>query len=427
MPEKPFSQKQPFLTTGFNVNTTHPLISNSDEYIIYRKYVNIHSEDRDMLKYPSSNSFEIELPEDITNVGAIKLVTWAFPFDIKTFTSLHSNITMTFQINNPYNPNIHSVVDPLIIAIYNCLISLNNQNFTINIEEGNYTVSQMTKELTNKFNAVVTAAISDYLSVNDPNYPLLLNQFIASGGYNRFQIVVNSVSNQIWFGNISDGFILTNEVQTLNNSLNSNICRDNKLPVYTDYGLPGFLGLSRTNMESVTSTNYLDARFYYGDVVQTGDNGIWLLPDPSLTGSQVYWVEGICQVNIIGNNQYIYMELEKQNCVDETSPFNVSQFTATTNETNGICNAYFAKIPISIILNLEISSGIYSYKMYWPPAERIRRLKFKFRLHNGQLVNFECFNFSFVLEFSTFLPQQLRNYKSLNIDSGGVSYTKQYI
>ena len=33
----------------FNTNTNHPIIQNSQQYIFYRKYVSIHSEDRDIL------------------------------------------------------------------------------------------------------------------------------------------------------------------------------------------------------------------------------------------------------------------------------------------------------------------------------------------------------------------------------------------
>ena len=43
----------------YNVSTNHPLIPNSNEYIYYKKYVSIHSEDRDCLKYPVSSVFEI--------------------------------------------------------------------------------------------------------------------------------------------------------------------------------------------------------------------------------------------------------------------------------------------------------------------------------------------------------------------------------
>ena len=50
----------------FNVNQTHPLIPNSQNYTLYRKYVSIHSEDRDYVKFPNSSLFEIELPEDFS-------------------------------------------------------------------------------------------------------------------------------------------------------------------------------------------------------------------------------------------------------------------------------------------------------------------------------------------------------------------------
>ena len=50
-------------TPVFNTNTSHPLIPNSQEYIYYKKYVSVHSEDRNMLKYPESSDFEFELHE----------------------------------------------------------------------------------------------------------------------------------------------------------------------------------------------------------------------------------------------------------------------------------------------------------------------------------------------------------------------------
>jgi len=62
------SRMREFATTQpRNLNTSHPLIPSSQEYMIYYKYVSIHSEDRDILNYPNSSEFEIELPEDIVN------------------------------------------------------------------------------------------------------------------------------------------------------------------------------------------------------------------------------------------------------------------------------------------------------------------------------------------------------------------------
>ena len=88
----------PFFTQSrnFNTNTSHPLIPSSQEYIYYKKYVSIHSEDRNTLKYPRSSEFEIELPEDILNVAALRLVSWTFPANYNTFSVLNDNVAMTF-------------------------------------------------------------------------------------------------------------------------------------------------------------------------------------------------------------------------------------------------------------------------------------------------------------------------------------------
>ena len=43
----------------FNLNDNHPLIPNSNQYYFEKKYVSIHSEDRDVLKYRNPSSFEL--------------------------------------------------------------------------------------------------------------------------------------------------------------------------------------------------------------------------------------------------------------------------------------------------------------------------------------------------------------------------------
>ena len=90
---------------NLNSSTNHPLITNSNEYAIYRKYVSIHSEDRDLIKWPNPALFEIELPEDITNVATVRLSAWTFPSNYNTFSLYTSNIAMTFKIDNPYSNN----------------------------------------------------------------------------------------------------------------------------------------------------------------------------------------------------------------------------------------------------------------------------------------------------------------------------------
>ena len=102
----------------YNTNTSHPLIQSSQEYIYYKKYVSIHSEDRDIIKYPLSNDFEIELPEDMLNVASLRLYDWCFPCNYDTFSSTFNNVTMTFTINEPYNPNENNVDNLLYQKIF---------------------------------------------------------------------------------------------------------------------------------------------------------------------------------------------------------------------------------------------------------------------------------------------------------------------
>lgn len=432
--EQILNQKKFDLSTStvFNVNTTHPIIPNSQEFIYYRKYVSVHSEDRNVLKFPNSSEFEIELPEDILNVVALRLVQWTFPSNYNTFSALNQNVSMTFKINNPYNPNINSVTDVLVQKTFEFLFLNQNNNFGIVIEQGFYNPQQMVTELTNKFNNAVTISLNAYFIskiadttltiAQQQEYTQALATLNLNGGYTNFIIVYNNVSQKIWFGNICDGFVLTNETQTVKDILVDNfICATKQVsPNFSDWGLPENLGLTRCNTESVngiTLTNFTEIsnyngsvvpRFFYGDV-SPGDNGYWLVPNMSLTGSVVNWIEADFKINLMGPS-FMYMEIEGNNCMDETVPFNVSEFTTKTNGTNGVVNSAFAKMSIPTTpISQWFDRDSLSYKFYYPPAERMRRLKFKIRYHNGQLVNFGIFNYTFTIEFTILLPQILRN------------------
>jgi len=420
--------------TYSNTNQNHPLQQNSQNYLSYKKYVSIHSEDRDAIAYPNSAEFEIELPEDITNISTIKLSDWAFPSNYDTFSRLNSNITMLFTFTNLYNPNNTNIGDlnmDLEKAIYDALNACCGDTYDVTIEEGFYNPTQLATELTNKFNEAVTKMVECYLVTNS-DLTYLLDDFISSGGYKRFVIVYNNVSQKIWFGNQADCFKLLNEaVYFANSNVNPQLlCKKNQVPDFANWGLPGNLGLSRCNTNAcapehlvldqkgdLVSTNYLISknyvRFYYGDVNVTsygvGDNGYWLTPATNLSGNIlpgaiVQYIECPYKINIFGPS-YIYMEIYKYNCIDETQPYNISQFTLTTNETNGIVNSAFAKIPIVSTPTSQYYDGPSdAYKFFDPPVERMRKLKFRLRYHNGELVNFGVFEYTFTLEFTTLLP-----------------------
>ena len=401
----------------FNTSTNHPIIPNANDYIIYKKYVSIHSEDRDVLKYPNSNQFEIEMPEDITNIYSLRLINWTFPSNYNSFSFSNSNVAFFFKITNPYNPGANMVFNPLQQAMFTALFLTTNELFEFTIQEGFYNPTQMVTELQNKFNFVVTQRIKKYLV--DNSLTALLTQFEAQGGYTKFIIVYNSVGQKIWYGNTSDEFMIANEAVSLIGTLADNLFCGAKaqLPEFDNWGLPANLGLSRCNVTSISVNDSVTGepftpRFYYGDV-NPGDNGYWLVPDPTLTNSVVYFIEPIYKINLMGP-AYFYMELNGNNCIDETAPYAVNRFTLTNNVTNGIVNSSFAKLGIPTTpISQWFDRESLPYKMYWPPAERMRKLSIRFRYHNGQLVNFGAFPFSLAFEFVTLLPNQPRRINSL--------------
>lgn len=47
----------------YNVNNEHQLIRRQNTYVLDRKLVTIHSQDRDVSQWPNANHFEVTLPK----------------------------------------------------------------------------------------------------------------------------------------------------------------------------------------------------------------------------------------------------------------------------------------------------------------------------------------------------------------------------
>lgn len=414
-----------------NVFNNHPIIRNSNQYFYEKRYVTISSEDRDITKYPNSSEFEILLPQEYLNVASARLYSWSFPANYSVFSITYHNVNLSFKMLELYTP---SSEDPDILtkAIYDALAAYGtNKAIIFSIEPGFYNPLQMSVELTNKFNFAITNIVYAFFAEpqNQLPYAAAKLAFDAAGGYQRFKVVYNAVGQKLWFGNEADRFVLDNESDAyLSRFTSSNNClRKNQLPEWANWGLPPFLGFTKCNatalsvdeylaeFPAIISTNYaiIDnskvPRFYYGDAVDgSGDNGYWLVP--KLPGATVYCLQAPFKINLMGP-AYIYMEIEGWNCIDETSPYNLTMYTTQNNQPNSVVNSCFAKIavpttPISQWFDQEQGP----YKYWNPPAERLSKMKVKLRYHNGALVEFGLFDYSFTLELNLLRPQQERSY-----------------
>jgi hypothetical protein len=415
----------------FNLNKNHQLIPNSNEYYLEKKYVSIHSEDRDILKYRNSSEFEIELPQDYLNVLSVKLSTWSFPCNYSVFSIDTNNIYMTFKFSTLYNPGQHSYSDPLTEAIFAGLYYNLANEYIIEIEPGFYNPIQMATELTNKFNETVSVYLKAFFTSTNPLYIQYNYAAALFTEYARFVIVYSDVGQKLWFGNNADQFIITNTSKILAEKKIFNYqcipSRRNELPNYSDFGLPSFLGFNRVDLQANSAAYYLNSniideygiiestdpiklvpRLYYGSVLIPNDKGYWI--NSELPGATIYYLSAPNKINFMGP-AYIYMEIEGLNCIDETIPYNLSKFTTQTNQTNGVVNSAFAKIPvISTPISQWFDTDMWPYKHFNPPSERIRKLQIKFRYHNNILVNFGTFDYSFMLEFTILRPQNERKY-----------------
>ena len=67
------------MNNSFNTHTNHALIQREQTYVIEKKLLTVHSEDRDFTQFPNSNHFSLAIGESMNNVESMRLVSYAFP------------------------------------------------------------------------------------------------------------------------------------------------------------------------------------------------------------------------------------------------------------------------------------------------------------------------------------------------------------
>ena len=388
------------------LKTDHPLIPREQTFAIDRKFLTVHSEDRDINKWPNANHFELQLPQTYTNVETLALVQYDFPIYYNTFSTQSQNTILTFTVD--------IVTDPL----------------TITIDSGFYSPVQFAYELENKLNLAVRA--------NDSSLST----------YSKFKVFYDEVRQRLLFGNTSDAFTF---IYNAPENYNSEPCYTACPPAqtqpgqpsatirwnqYTNWGLGYNMGFIKYlcgqcgSKKDTTNANMAVAWSV------TGDQQVYYLPSvPSAPNLGHTWLPvGSGQTGYVlippnppslNGDSVMYMELDKYNYEDEMQPYSEHTSSSRNNDYNGIVNAAFAKIPISskptkLVTMLEYQYGneppdtAEGVSSFFPPLDKVSKFKFKFRYHDGTLVDFGGQNFSFTIALFCYRDEIARS-KSLRI------------
>tara|TARA_B110000208_G_scaffold138810_1_gene167553 strand:- start:153 stop:1775 length:1623 start_codon:yes stop_codon:yes gene_type:complete len=277
-------------------------------------------------------------------------------------------------------------------------------------------------------------------------------------GLNPFVVYYNEVTNKIMFGVNNGSFVLhcgEKENYTL-------ACEGNKhiFEQHVKWGFSSYLGFQKKDYSSNIIDVSTDVDEISGDLYQSNvirglalpfeENNPWLEGGATtldISGSTstditswggvkgnilagntesqssrtlnvkpaiknlVSTVEAEYNLNIHGEDA-LYMEVEKYNNIDEMYPYSQRTNNLYNNDLAHRTNGSFAIIPLNNLPFGQESGNVNNFVLNVfhtdPPIKKIDRLKFKFRYHDGRLVDFKNLPFNFTLEFNMLKDEQDR-------------------
>ena len=301
-------------------------------HIFSTRMVTIHTEDRDVLKYPYENTFEVELPSVIKNTLSIEL------FDI-TLPTFYYNVSEYLQ-NNKFWVSIPAYfLEPI----------------EITISSGNYNYADICVEIANQLNKATTQKLFSLGVYINP-----------ATQYTYFSVTYNNIERKFTFYNSQDKFNLWFDKKSAYNN-----CAFDCWKMLNNWGLPYNLGFYKKTYISEIETD--------------------------IAGVTINFIKS-AKISELDIYNTIYMEIDTYNWIDEINPFSISTTDLYNNDFNGNVNNYFAKLILSNIKKTYIP--IQKFKRVLPHmVEKIPKLKFRFRYHNGIMVDFMHQQFNFALKF----------------------------
>jgi hypothetical protein len=227
--------------------------------------------------------------------------------------------------------------------------------------------------------------------------------------YNEFVVIYHEVNQKIWIGNKTESFVLNFDKRENYYDSNGNLydnCRvlpPNELStcMNTKWGLPYYVGFNKDEYTSNLTVEPLN----YEYKKNTDPDYNWL---PA--GGYYYIAPNV--INIFGETVF-YMDLFKYNDMDELMPYPRRTNASVNNNYGGRVDSAFAKIPILGIPVCQYfdsrNSMLQNMSQFFPPLERISKVKFRLRYHDGRLVDFSNCDFNFTLQFDCYRDEMARD------------------
>jgi len=312
------------------------IINGENKNSCYKPYdniiqiVSIHTEDRDILKYPYPNNFELELPQVFKNVLSLELYDIILPNYYYNISEYLQNTALWFSL--PYFSDV-----PVELRMLS----------------GYYTDITFVEELENALNKRVTELLYSLGAYTTPGM-----------NYTDFKVKLNKYSNKLEFYNNQHEFKFWFQKKSEYND-----CTRDNWDFKTNWGLPFNMGFYK---------------FLYTSLYDASNNVFFLIAPEIIS---------------IGIDNTIYMEIDKFNYINEIVPYSINTSGTYNNDYNGIVNSAFAKLILSDVKNTYVP--VDKFIRILPHIEgKISKLKFRFRYHNGNLVDFLNQNFNFSIKFT---------------------------
>ena len=322
-------------------------------------------------------------------------------------------------------------------------------DFQITIPEGSYTSENLAKTVESLMNKEVFNASADISynmfpltgkSGNTFDYNGLMKDYTdvdsvwyrnpndaTNWGLKPFVVFYDNTSNKLLIGTKQGEF----KLNFGNQEIYDPTCDVNKaiFHQYTKWGLPYYMGFDKVDVSGNPTDISNNTDFYISNVgglyLHSNIESPWIKPEGIseiiLSGPDnatfknntiVNSVSAINNLDINGEDA-IYIELDRYNNIDEIYPYSERTGHLYNNDLGHRVNGSFAKLSLPSKNDFSQGRGqrpTLCTNLFHsdPPIQRIDRLKFKFRYHDGRLVDFKNLPISLTLEFNMLKDEQSR-------------------